>query len=229
MDRAGGWGKCRAQVDVISQGQTMQVALIPTPGGADPNRFGPPDFQVNAERTACTCPNGVVTTRLAPKRNADGLTARYLASDCRDCPFWTDCRGLDGKPKAQGSVFLTDHHAYLRQAAVFNPTPEGKALLARRWQDFGELSRAVEPTVAWLTRYQGCRRARCLGQDAAQGRWGHPRPQFCNTLKQGRAGMVNHVQGASVMLDCHPGRPAPSCSASSRRRRGAAGSPRGAG
>jgi hypothetical protein len=160
MDRAGGWGKCRAQVDVVSQGQTVQVALIPTPGGADPNRFGPADFQVNAERTACTCPNGVVTTRLAPKRNADGLTARYLASDCRGCPFWTDCRGVDGKPKAQRSVFLTDHHAYLRQAAVFNQTPEGRALLARRWQ--------VEPTVAWLTRYQGCRRARCLGQDAAQ-------------------------------------------------------------
>lgn len=160
MDRAGGWGKCRAQVDVVSQGQTVQVALIPTSGGADPTRFGPADFQLNAERTACTCPNGVVTTRLAPKANAEGLTARYLASDCRGCPLWTDCRGVNGKPKAQRSVFLTDHHAYLRQAAAFNQTPAGRALLARRWQ--------VEPTVAWLTRYQGCRRARCLGQEAAQ-------------------------------------------------------------
>ena len=160
MDRAAGWGKCRAQVDVISEGQTMQVALIPPAGGADPNRFGPASFHLNADRTACTCPHGVVTTRIAPKRNAEGLTARYLARDCQGCPFWTGCRGEQGKPKAQRTIFFTDHHAYLRQAAVFNQTPEGRALLARRWQ--------VEPTVAWLTRYQGCRRARCLGQDAAQ-------------------------------------------------------------
>ena len=160
MDRAAGWGKCRAQVDVISEGKTMQVALIPPAGGADPNRFGPASFHLNADRTACTCPHGVVTTRIAPKRNAEGLTARYLARDCQGCPFWTGCRGEQGKPKAQRTIFFTDHHAYLRQAAVFNQTPEGRALLARRWQ--------VEPTVAWLTRYQGCRRARCLGQDAAQ-------------------------------------------------------------
>jgi transposase len=57
-------------------------------------------------------------------------------------------------------VFISDYQAYLRQAAVFNQTREGKALLARRWQ--------VEPEVAWLTRYQGCRTARCLGQAAAQ-------------------------------------------------------------
>ena len=35
--------------------------------------------------------------------------------------------------KAQRTVFLSDHHAYLRQAVVFNRTPEGRALLGRRW------------------------------------------------------------------------------------------------
>jgi hypothetical protein len=34
------------------------------------------------------------------------------------------------------------------------------ALLSQRWR--------VEPTIAWLTRYQGCRRARRVGQVAAQ-------------------------------------------------------------
>ncbi len=160
MDQAAGWGKTRARVDVVSQGLTTQVALIPTAGGADPNRFGPAHFTLNADRSACTCPRGVVTTRLAPKANADGLTARFLAKDCRGCPDWTDCRGVDGTPKGQRTVFLSDHQAYLRRAARFNQTADGQALLARRWQ--------VEPEVAWLTRYQGCRTARCLGREAAQ-------------------------------------------------------------
>ena len=43
---------------------------------------------------------------------------------------------------------------------AFNRTPVGQALLRCRWQ--------VEPTVAWLVRYQGCRRARRVGQAAAQ-------------------------------------------------------------
>ena len=150
----------RPTVYVVSDGQTTMVALIPPAGGADPNRFGPANFKLNADRTACTCSNGVTTTRIAPKVEADGLTARFLASDCQGCPFWNDCRGEDGKPKAQRTVFLSDHHAYLRQAEVFNRTPEGQALLGRRWQ--------VEPTVAWLTRYQGCRQTRCLGQKAVQ-------------------------------------------------------------
>ena len=37
MDRAGGWGKCRARLDVLSDGQTQMVALIPPAGGADPD------------------------------------------------------------------------------------------------------------------------------------------------------------------------------------------------
>jgi hypothetical protein len=39
-------------------------------------------------------------------------------------------------------------------------TPEGQRLLGMRWR--------VEPTLAWLTRYQGCRRARRVGPAAAQ-------------------------------------------------------------
>ncbi len=70
-------------------------------------------------------------------------------------------------PTAQGinrkghrSVFISDYHVYLRAAEAFNHTPEGRALLASRWR--------VEPTVAWLVRYQGCRRARRGGTAAAQ-------------------------------------------------------------
>lgn len=160
MDQAAGWGKTRARVDVVSDRQTLQVALIPPAGGADPRRFGPANFRVDAERTMCTCPQGVVSTHGYSRGDGDGVKFRFLASQCRGCVDWTACRGEGSKPKAHRMVFISDYQAYLRQAAVFNQSAEGKELLARRWR--------VEPEVAWLTRYQGCRRARCLGREAAQ-------------------------------------------------------------
>jgi hypothetical protein len=39
MDRAGGWGKTRAQVAALSDGQTQMVAWVPVSGGSDPRRF----------------------------------------------------------------------------------------------------------------------------------------------------------------------------------------------
>ena len=57
-------------------------------------------------------------------------------------------------------MFISDYHVYLRAADAFNHTPDGRALLQSRWR--------VEPTVAWLVRYQGCRQARRVGQAAAQ-------------------------------------------------------------
>jgi hypothetical protein len=160
MDRAGGWGKCRCRLDIISHGQTMMVAHIPPSGGADPNRFGPADFLVDAERTTCTCPNGVTSTKSYPSADSEGRYFRFLASQCRGCPFWTRCRGVDANPKGHRMVFVSDYHTYLRRAAAFNQSEEGVTLLGMRWR--------VEPTIAWLTRYQGCRRARRVGLSAAQ-------------------------------------------------------------
>jgi hypothetical protein len=160
MDQAGGWGKTRARVDARSAGQTTMVAWVPTSGGSDPNRFTVADFQVDAERTTCTCPHGVVSTRAYAHGAGDGVSFRFLASQCRDCPLWPMCRDPDANPKGHRSVFISDYHAYLRAGDAFNHTPTGRALLASRWR--------VEPTVAWLVRYQGCRRARRVGQAAAQ-------------------------------------------------------------
>lgn len=39
------------------------VAWVPTSGGSEPHRFSVADFRVDAERTRCTCPNGVASTR----------------------------------------------------------------------------------------------------------------------------------------------------------------------
>jgi DDE family transposase/transposase-like protein DUF772 len=160
MDRAGGWGKCRAQLDLVSKGQTSMVARTPSAGGADPARFGPADFQVDAERSSCTCPRGITSTKVYGHGKGDGVSFRFLASQCRDCPLWTECRGSESKPSSHRMVFISDYHSYVRQAAVFNQTAEGQALLGMRWR--------VEPTIAWLVRYQGCRRTRRVGQAAAQ-------------------------------------------------------------
>ena len=160
MDRAGGTGAVRARTDVVSGGQTQMVAYTPQAGGADPERFGLADFRLNAERTSCTCPNGVTSTKAYRSGDGIGVHFRFLASQCTGCPLWNDCRGVAGKPKSHRTVFVSDYQAYVRQADTFNTTAEGKALLAQRWQ--------VEPTVAWLTRYGGCRRARRIGLKAVQ-------------------------------------------------------------
>jgi hypothetical protein len=160
MDQAGGWGKTRARTDAVSAGQTRMVAWVPLSGGRDPNRFTVADFAVDAARTTCTCPGGVVSTRAYAHGDGDGISFRFVASQCRDCPLWSQCRDVDANPKGHRSVFISDYHIYLRAGETFNHTPEGRALLASRWR--------VEPTVAWLVRYQGCRRARRVGQAAAQ-------------------------------------------------------------
>lgn len=160
MDAAGGWGKTRAQIDVASQGQTQMVAPIPQAGGSDPNRFSVADFVVDPERTSCRCPNGVVSTKAYRHGDGDGVSFRFLASQCRGCPLWSSCRDVEAKPTGHRSVFISDYHVYLREALGFNQTAVGRALLHGRWQ--------VEPVVAWLVRYQGCRRARRVGQAAAQ-------------------------------------------------------------
>ncbi len=160
MDRAGGWGKTRATVLALSDGRTQMVAHIPHGGGADLSRFTPADFRVDAERTACTCPNGVTSTKAYASQDGDGVHFRFLASQCRACPLWTDCRGTESNPKGHRTVFVSDYHAVLRAAAHFNASAAGKALLQGRWQ--------VAPTMAWLTRYHGWRQARRVGLAAAQ-------------------------------------------------------------
>jgi hypothetical protein len=89
-----------------------------------------------------------------------GVSFRFLASPCRNCPLWERCRERESNPKSHRTVFVSEHPAYLRLAARFNQTVEGQALLGQRWR--------VEPTIAWLVRYQGCRRPRRIGQAAAQ-------------------------------------------------------------
>ncbi len=160
MDQAGGMGKTRAQVETVSDGQTQLVAQIPHAGVAGPTRFTPADFRMSSDGRSCTCPRGVTSSRAYPHAQGEGTSFRFYGVDCRDCPLWDACRGPSSAPNSQRAVYLTPYHTHLRAAAMFNATAEGKALLRCRWQ--------VEPTIAWLVRYNGCRQARRVGRAAAQ-------------------------------------------------------------
>ncbi|MDQ5852446.1 MAG: transposase [Chloroflexota bacterium] len=160
MDQAGGWGKTRAAVATVSDGQTQMVALIPQAGGADLTRFTPADFQVSADGQSCTCPHQVVSTKAYASGEGDGVHFRFTAKQCQGCPFWAQCRTPDSKPTSHRTVYVTPYHAHLRAGAACNATPRGKLLLSWRWQ--------VEPAIAWLVRYNGMRQARRVGQAAAQ-------------------------------------------------------------
>jgi hypothetical protein len=160
MDQAAGHGKTRAQADALSLGQSSILARIPQAGGADLSRFTPADFRLSSDGQSCTCPNGVVSTRQYHKGDGEGVYFRFLASQCRECPLWSDCRDAESNPRGHRTVYISPYHLYLRDAARLNATDVGKALLKSRWQ--------VEPTIAWLVRYQGCRQARRVGLAAAQ-------------------------------------------------------------
>jgi DDE family transposase/transposase-like protein DUF772 len=160
MDQAAGHGKCRAQADALSEGKSSILARIPQAGGADLSRFTPADFRVSTDGQSCTCPNGVTSTRSYHKGDGEGVYFRFLASQCRSCPLWAECRDAESNPRGHRTVYVSPYHLYLREAARFNATDVGKALLKSRWQ--------VEPTIAWLVRYHGCRVARRVGQAAAQ-------------------------------------------------------------
>jgi len=86
MDQAGGRGPTRAQVDVRSEGQTQMVALIPPSGGSDPRRFSVADFRFNRAQTSCTCPNGVVSTRVYAHGSNDGVFFRFFGQTMSRLP-----------------------------------------------------------------------------------------------------------------------------------------------
>ena len=160
MDQAGGMGKTRAQVERVSQGQTQMVAQVPHTGIAGPVRFTPADFHMSSDGQSCTCPRGVTSRRAYMHAQGEGTSFRLYGADCRGCPLWEACRGPSSAPGSQRAVYLTPYHTHLRVGAAFNASAEGKGLLRCRWQ--------VEPMIAWLVRYNGCRQARRVGLAAAQ-------------------------------------------------------------
>jgi hypothetical protein len=149
------------------------TALVPQSGGSDPNRFSVADFQVDHERTRCSCPNGVVSTKAYASGAGDGVHFRFLASQCRGCELWSRCRLPDAKPNGNRVVFISNYHAMVRQAREFNQSAAGQALVRGRWQ--------VEPvSPGWYVR-------RAVGGRGAMGR----RRRRCNYSRRVRCAIYS--------------------------------------
>lgn len=160
MDQAAGLGKTRAEVSTVSGGVTQMVARTPQSGGYDASRYGVEDFKLSADGSSCTCPNGEVSMKAYKSGEGDGVHFRFTAKQCRGCPLWERCRTAQSKPNSHRTVYVSPYLGHLRAAAEYNKSAEGQALLGERWR--------VEPAIAWLVRYDGCRRARRVGKQAAQ-------------------------------------------------------------
>jgi hypothetical protein len=117
-------------------------------------------FVLSADGQTLTCPNGQSSTRQYRHPTSDGVRFTFRSGQSRGCRLWNACRGQESKPNVVRFVYVTAYQPYVRAATLFNQTDGGKALLSSRWQ--------VEPTIAWLVRYQGCRVARRCGLAAAR-------------------------------------------------------------
>jgi hypothetical protein len=130
------------------------------PTAAEAGRLPTSAFVLSADGQTLRCPTGQVSTRQYPHPTTDGVRFTFRSRQCRGCRLWDACRGPEGKPNVVRFVYVTAYQPYVRAAARFNQTDVGKALLKGRWR--------VEPTIAWLVRYHGCRTARRCGLAAAR-------------------------------------------------------------
>src|SRR5262245_7766329 len=142
MDQAGGMGKTRADVATVSHSQTMMVARTPPTAAEGSGQLSASAFVLSADGQTLRRPNGQISTRQYVHPSSDGVRFTFRSGQCRGCPLWNACRGVESKPNVVRFVYVTAYHSYVRAAARFNQTEAGKALLKGRWQ--------VEPTIAWL-------------------------------------------------------------------------------
>ena len=159
MDQAGGMGKTRAQVDAVSTGtdQHGRAHAAVRRGRPEPLHAG--RFPLSAEGRSCTCPERRDSTRAyTHSAMATGCISAFWPRNAATARSGSDCRGAESNPRGPPhGVCDARIIPYLRGGARFNATDAGKALLKSRWQ--------VEPTIAWLVRYHGCRQARRVGQE----------------------------------------------------------------
>ena len=157
-DAAAGSGKTRAKVAEVSDGQTQLSAPL-MPYNKRTPFFSPDRFQLSADGSALTCPNGLTSTVSYHRREAEGRWFCFRASRCRGCPLWAQCREHKPTTKAPREVFISDFRSYVDAAVIYNQSEAYKADRKRR--------SLIEQTIAHLVRYNGARHARRRGQDAA--------------------------------------------------------------
>jgi hypothetical protein len=154
-DMAYGHGKTRTIVAQLTHGQTQIIALVPDYDQRS-QRFNPRHFTLSDDGLSLSCPNGKSTNRRYPHKSEGGVQFRFPAKLCRDCPFWVQCRGPNGKKSANRNVFISFYRDQLEAAQQFNQSDIFKHGIKQRMN--------IERLIFCLTNIHGARRAHSYGQ-----------------------------------------------------------------
>jgi hypothetical protein len=149
-----GYGKTRALVAQVTQGQTQIIALTPDYDKRS-DLYGPRDFSLSDDGLALTCPNGLTTARRYLTEGKGGADFRFPAKLCRDCPLWDKCRGPDSKKSVPRNVFISFYRDQVAAALLFNQSDTAKQGLKVRMN--------IERLIFCLTNIHGARKAHAYG------------------------------------------------------------------
>ncbi len=172
-DQAAGAGKTRADVEKVSNGQTLLVSKLPV---YEKNEaiFGSYDFELSEDGKTLTCPNQQVSEIAYKSDSGDGRNFRFLHFQCWQasipngdkssdlalrCPFWEKCRPPDQGPRTMRLVFVSNYRAQVLAAQQYNDT---ETFLYEM-----KIRSRVERVVFELTHYNGVRNCRRRGLDNA--------------------------------------------------------------
>jgi hypothetical protein len=149
-----GYGKTRAQVAQVTDGQTQIIALVPDYDQRS-DLYGPRQFTLSDDGLALTCPNELTTTRRYPTEGKGGVDFRFPAKLCRACPLWDQCRGPDSKKSAPRNVFISFYRDQVQAALEFNQSDTFKQGIKVRMN--------IERLIYCLTNIYGARKAHSYG------------------------------------------------------------------
>jgi hypothetical protein len=156
-DRAGGTGKKVAEVAEVSANQTRLVARMVEYHKRD-SRFSPADFTLNPDNSL-TCPAGFTSLTAYASPHGNGLTFRFPAKTCADCPLLLPCRAAKMAPTRYRQVFISDYRRPFFEALAYARTDQFQADM--------KLRPGIEPLIADLVNHHDGRRARARGQSKA--------------------------------------------------------------
>lgn len=149
-----GYGKTRAQVAQVTQGQTQIIALLPDYDKRS-DLYSPRHFSLSDDGLVLTCPNDLTTARRYLTEGKGGADFRFPAKLCRDCPLWDKCRGPDSKKSVPRNVFISFYRDELQAALDFNQTEPFKQGIKQRM--------LIERLIFCLTNLHGARKAHSYG------------------------------------------------------------------
>jgi len=171
-DKAGGAGKIRGEIAMVSQGHCFLSAHLPEYEKRSPC-YGPYDFSLSEDGSRLTCPGGQTSQAVYPSNTGEGEVFRFLAFQCwngrppgrkkadreaaqaRRCQLWDRCRGEQSGNQSHRQIFISDYRSLVLQAQVYNQSLAFK-------QDM-KLRPRVERVIFELTHYNGARRCRRRG------------------------------------------------------------------